>query len=274
MRTSHSIAACLALSALALAGGRAAADVPSAFSVQGVLRDSTGKLQSMMVNVTVSLFDVQTAGAGNRLAGPFGPTALMAQNGLFTVSLNDPNLVTELSGQSQVWLEVTAGNDTFPRQLVTPEIYSVMCGNADKLGGTAASGYLTTAAAAATYLPSACTGCVGNTAIAVGAVDSTKIATGSTLAANQLTHKHAVVVTTNTTNNQFTIPANLLGTSQCLGCVSGTVIGGSCTGPSTGATLTAAYINGSQWCCTYNNTSGSTVTVYATPTCLAGGDNL
>jgi hypothetical protein len=114
---------------LLLAGSAARATVPSRFAVQGVLRNSTGQLQSMMVNVTTSLFDAQTS--GNRLAGPFGPTAVMAQNGLFTLTIQDPNLQTELAPASQVWLEVTVGGDIFPRQLVTPQFFALLCGTAD-----------------------------------------------------------------------------------------------------------------------------------------------
>lgn len=129
MRSFLSIGLLLALSVPVTARG----DVPSQFSVQGVLRDSTGKLQSMMVNVTASLFDAQTA--GNRLAGPFGPTAVMAVNGLFTLTIPDNNLLAELQPATQVWLEVAVGNDTFGRQLVTPEIYALMCSTADRIRG-------------------------------------------------------------------------------------------------------------------------------------------
>src|SRR6266545_3488220 len=101
---------------LLLLASPARANVPSAFSVQGVLRDNTGKLQSMMVNVSVSLFDAPAL--GNKIAGPYGPTAVMATNGLFTLPISDANLQTELGGAAQVWLEVTIGNDTFARQQV------------------------------------------------------------------------------------------------------------------------------------------------------------
>jgi hypothetical protein len=105
------------------------AAVPSAFSVQGVLRDGSGQLQSMMVAVSISLFDDQSA--GNKLAGPYGPTTVMATNGLFTLPVQDAALATELGSAAQVWLEVTVGSDTFPRQLVTPQIFALMCGTAD-----------------------------------------------------------------------------------------------------------------------------------------------
>src|SRR5205814_1464443 len=101
----------------------AGANVPSQFSVQGVLRDGAGKLQSTMVNVTVSLYDAQTA--GNKLAGPYGPFPIMATNGLFSVPIQDAMLKTELASATQVWMEVIVGNDTFARQLVAPQMFAL-----------------------------------------------------------------------------------------------------------------------------------------------------
>lgn len=124
----------------------ARANVPNTFSVQGVLRDSTGKLQSMMVAVTINLWDSKMN--GNQLGGPYQQT-VMATNGLFTIAVTDPQILTKIgsSGTGQVWLEVIAGNDTFPRQLATPGMYSLQSALADtatdsrQLGGVAASSY-------------------------------------------------------------------------------------------------------------------------------------
>ena len=41
---------------------RSDAAAPSRIAVQGVLRDSSGKLQSMMVSITVKVYDAQTMG--------------------------------------------------------------------------------------------------------------------------------------------------------------------------------------------------------------------
>jgi hypothetical protein len=117
------------LMGILLLASTANAAVPSAFSVQGVLRDNTGQLQSMQVSVSVSLFDAQTA--GNKLAGPF-TSSLMATNGLFTYPITDANLTTELAPALQVWLEVTVGSDVFARQLVNPQLFAISCGTADK----------------------------------------------------------------------------------------------------------------------------------------------
>jgi hypothetical protein len=119
----------VSLAVVLLSSSLARANVPSGFSVQSVLRDNAGKLQSMMVSVSVSLFDAQTM--GNKLAGPYGPTMVMATNGLFTFPVTDASLQTELAGAAQVWLEVTVGSDIFARQQVTPQLYALMCGTAD-----------------------------------------------------------------------------------------------------------------------------------------------
>jgi hypothetical protein len=143
----------------ALYSGEARATVPKSFSVQGVLRDSSGKLQSMMVNVTVNLWDAQMM--GNQLAGPYQQT-VMAQNGLFTIAITDNAILTKLANPPPppggVWLELIVGNDTFPRQLVTPSMYSLMSAQAD------------------TALSVSCTGCITNATIADGTVDVAKLA--------------------------------------------------------------------------------------------------
>jgi hypothetical protein len=123
----------LLVSLLVVAGAAPAlAAVPSAFSVQGVLRDNTGMLQSMVVSVTVKLFDAQTG--GNQLAA-YQAMPVMAQDGLFTLALADASLLTELAPATQVWLEVTVGQDTFARQQVTPQLFALRCGSADTANG-------------------------------------------------------------------------------------------------------------------------------------------
>jgi len=131
-------------------GARAA--VPDSFTVQGVLRDSGGALQTMSVQVTVKLFTAQTA--GTELAS-YGPTAVMAQNGLFTLTLVDATLRQKVGAATEVWIEVIAGNDTFPRQVLAAQIYALMAKHAE----TAAS--------------LACSGCIGDTQ--VGTISAAKI---------------------------------------------------------------------------------------------------
>jgi hypothetical protein len=122
------------LGVLALSAAiQASAAVPSRFTVQGVLRNSQGQLQSMMVSVIASLWDAQSG--GGRLGGPYGPTMLMAENGLFTIAFDDPALKSALApaGVSEVWLEVTVGTDTLPRQLVTSQLFAMLASRADGL---------------------------------------------------------------------------------------------------------------------------------------------
>src|SRR2546429_244438 len=111
---------------LMLAGASARAAVPTELTVQGVLRDSAGKLQSSTVQVTVKFFDKQTG--GNPIGATFGPVAAAAVNGLFsqpvTLAAGD---FTALANAAQVWMEVTVGNDTFDRQKVSPELYALAC---------------------------------------------------------------------------------------------------------------------------------------------------
>ena len=127
--------------------GRAA--VPQSISVQGVLRDSTGKLQSMAVNVQVNFFDAQTN--GNMLATEPLAMNVMAVNGLFSVTINDAALAGKLYGSTtgEVWLELSVGNDTYARQQVTSNVFALQCAQADdstQLGGKDASLYVSSAA--------------------------------------------------------------------------------------------------------------------------------
>jgi hypothetical protein len=123
----------LVLSVLSsLSPATAAANVPTSFSLQGVLRDGSGRLQSTPVTVLVNLYDA--ASGGNLLAGPYQQTNVGALNGLFTVAISDPQIVANLnkSATGELWIELTIGNDTFPRQPLTPNVAALMCGVADR----------------------------------------------------------------------------------------------------------------------------------------------
>ena len=105
------------------------ADVPSEFTAQGVLRDSAGKLQTMAANVTVNLYDAQTA--GNVLAGPYVAMAVPVSNGLFTVTFGDPQLRQKIGSAANVWIEVDVGTDVFSRQRMSTQPFALMCQTAD-----------------------------------------------------------------------------------------------------------------------------------------------
>lgn len=142
-----------------LGGSYAHAKVSSRFTVQGVLRNSQGQLQSMMVSVIASLWDAQMG--GTRLGDPYGPQNVMAENGLFTIAFDDPALKDALASPSvsEVWLEVTVGAETLPRQLVTAQLFAMLASRADGLS-------------------QACSGCVADPMIATG-LSGTKLKAGS-----------------------------------------------------------------------------------------------
>jgi hypothetical protein len=74
------------------------AQVPQKFTVQGVLRNGAGALESGMVNVTASFLDA--ASKGNLIAGPYGPKSVMSSDGLFTLTISDPALLSKLQGNT------------------------------------------------------------------------------------------------------------------------------------------------------------------------------
>src|SRR5687767_11133239 len=78
------------------------ANVPNQFSVQGVLRDNMGSLQSMMVNVTIKLFADQNG--GSPLATPVLSTAVMAVNGLFTLAVSVDAALAGVLAAPPIWL--------------------------------------------------------------------------------------------------------------------------------------------------------------------------
>jgi hypothetical protein len=111
--------------------------VPQTFSVQGVLRDKTGALQSMTATVTLKLFAAGTTMSGEQPLAQAVLTGVAVANGLFTVNVPlTPELSAALA-QPQVWLEMTVNGDTFARQQLTPDIYALLCGTADGLSSAA-----------------------------------------------------------------------------------------------------------------------------------------
>jgi microcystin-dependent protein len=121
-------AAALALS-LSLAGALpAAAQVPTQFSVQGSLRDSMGKLQSMSVSASLSLYDANSA--GSRLAGPYSFATVPVQNGLFTLAVDDSAIVSKL-GKGPVFVELTIAGEVYSRFQVASQLFALRAGQCD-----------------------------------------------------------------------------------------------------------------------------------------------
>jgi hypothetical protein len=111
-----------------LVGGGARAAVPTQFVLQGSLRDNAGKLQSMSVTASVSLYDAATG--GTRLAGPYAFTNVPVQNGLFTLTVDDPAIHGKL-GRGAVFIELTIGTDVYTRFAAASQIFALRAGQAD-----------------------------------------------------------------------------------------------------------------------------------------------
>ncbi len=175
------------------------AAVPSEVSIQGVLRDSQGQLQSMPVNIKIEFFNAESNGMS--IAGPYTTNAVVVTNGLFTVQVSDATLANRFGTAASVWVEVTVNStDVFPRQKVTSEAFALRAAVAETLAcsgcvtdpmiaGVAAakvSGKVASATAADTAAGLTCTGCVTNVMI-VG-VDGAKVTgtVGSATNATQL----------------------------------------------------------------------------------------
>lgn len=142
--------------ALIALGPRAAESrVPAQFTVQGVVRDGAGKLQTAMVSVSVTLYDAQSGGAP--LAGPYGPMMVAATNGLFTVPVGDAQLRGRLAAAPAVWLELAVDGERYARQQVTAQLFAVQAQGAET----------------ADALSVACVGCV--TDGMVGSVAGSKV---------------------------------------------------------------------------------------------------
>jgi hypothetical protein len=97
---------------------------------------------------------------GNSLATEPLVMNVMAVNGLFSVTIDDAALPGALyaSTTGQAWLELTVGNDTFPRQQVTATVFALKSASADVAQSVS------------------CTGCIVNAQIAAGTIDSSKLA--------------------------------------------------------------------------------------------------
>jgi hypothetical protein len=270
----------LCLFVLIMAAAPLHAGVPNTFSVQGVLRDNTGKLQSMMVSVTVNLWDAQMM--GNQLGGPYQQT-VMATNGLFTLAITDPQILTKIGSSStgQVWLEVIVGNDTFPRQLATPGMFSLMCAQADsatnasQLGGVAASSYqhvlATPVCGAGKYIQkidaagTVVCGTDQNSGGTITAVTSTNGITAS-VAGSTLSIGRAFTFDTQTGTASGT--ASFYADANCL--AGYTLVSGGCqVSDINNVLLVASYpSSNTSWHCTCRDQTAATVTCTAYARCL------
>ena len=223
------------------------AGVPSSFSVQGVLRNGSGMLQSSTINVLSNFYDSQMG--GTKIAGPYSAQNVPAVNGLFTVTFSDPMIIKSLSGSAsgQMWLELTVGNDVFPRQQVTPGIAALMCQQADSANAIAG---VTVDATPPT----------DGQALVYSAVGS-KWSSGVSLAKGGLVHHHPLGFLTGTTTRDLTgITGEAYGCALCP--VGAVPISGSCHEPKNGGGFSqpgvaflGSWATSNAWCCGYNNSN-------------------
>jgi hypothetical protein len=243
----------LTLLGIVLATAPGLAAVPSQFSVQGVLRDGAGKLQSMAVQVSATLYDAEVGGSVR--AGPFAsPMPVQATNGLFSVTFEDMDLVTKISLASELWLEVTVDSDVFPRQKVTAQIYALVAASANH-------------ADEAARLAASCEGCISGVQIGTGEILRTHIKPG------QLDHAHDPVITASATNTQTLNGSSTLTVCSSPCPVGSVVTAGSCMTASNNQVLMGVYDDqvARQHCCYYRNQTVGATTVSATANCLTVG---
>lgn len=143
--------------------GSARAHVPSQFTVQGVLRDGTGALQSTTVTYVIRIWQSQASMDPADLLFTYAPAppgnTVMSSNGLFTIGVTlapaDISKITGALGNASItslWLEVTANGYTYSRQPLTEVMSAIF---ADRLSPN-------------------CSGCVADSMIASG-VSASKI---------------------------------------------------------------------------------------------------
>jgi hypothetical protein len=202
------------VAAVLLASATARAAVPSEFSVQGVLRDNAGKLQTMPVNVTVTLYNMVTA--GTKLAGPYVVNNVPVSNGLFTLTIPDPSLRAQLSPAAEIWVELSAGNDTFPRQRVSTEIYALMCSAAETFTGALAGDVTGTQGATKVKTPAGAKRVVG------GNIDLFTKGTDVTVGSITITPPGPGVIQVTAQSGAFGFFDHVTGTKSEMSCCLGT----------------------------------------------------
>jgi hypothetical protein len=246
----HSIALAVVL---ALAPSARAANSNQTVNVQGVMRDSTGALQSMAVGVDIALYTSQSA------TTPFYTqhfSTVAVDSGFFSVELAGSALV--FAGQPDAWIGITVDGDPaeLPRQHLDAAPYAFSAGSADTISA-------------------ACSGCITNVMLG-GSIDGTKI-TGAVGNATQLggvaaaNYQQTVSPATCPTGQVYSgIAAN--GTATCTANVSVPLssISGFPANCAAGQYV-VGYSGGTQVCAALNfTTSGGT---NGTATTVARGDH-
>lgn len=261
---------------------------PREFTVQGVLRDGTGRLQSTPVNLEINFFDVQPAGTGTKLAGPYQVMNVPVEDGLFTATIVDNQIINKIGSVSDLWLEVTIGAEVFSRQRVTPTGFALIAARAEslacsgcidntmisgvaasKVSGKVASAMSADTAATATNATNAtnagtaaalsCTGCVSGSHIGSRTIGAGNVALGA------FTHGHGLSISTTSVASISVGPLGL--GENCATCPTGTqVVSGNCSTVAAVLQVNSSYRSGNAWCCRYYNpdpNGGNTASVSA-----------
>ena len=127
-----------------------AASPPPVFSVQGVLRDNAGQLQTLTASVTVRLYDAAATATAFHTQVINNVEIL---NGVFTVDVQGFPTAPFALG-TLVWLGLQVGPDAeLPRVSVMPSPYALVCGAADVAQDLAAAARATLQAPLAVVSP-------------------------------------------------------------------------------------------------------------------------
>jgi hypothetical protein len=135
-----------------------------ALSIQGVLRDAQGALQSQAVSLDVSLYASQMA--TNAFYTQHFPT-VPVDNGFFAIEIGGDNLGFSMTPDAWVGVQVGGDPTELPRQHLTGVPYAFNAAAADT-ATTASTAASAASAAKADTLSSACNGCVTDAMIAPG----------------------------------------------------------------------------------------------------------
>jgi hypothetical protein len=261
--------------AMALLGGAVAhAKVPPVFTLQGILHNSQGGLQTMAVTVTASFYD-GAADDANLLFSSTPFTNVPVNNGLFSIPITfDAAAMAKIAGAPSLWVAVNVGNDVYPRQPVTPVVSALTAGTADNanaLGGQPASFFVDTSS----------TQTIGGNKSFSGTVSGTFRGNGAGLTGipgaglvNNGAHLHGLSISY---QQGPTVTITNGGKEACSASCPGNtfLVGGACT---TGFIdrIQSSYMNSSgQYCC-FASAAG-TGNVFATAVCLGqstAGSNL
>jgi hypothetical protein len=133
----------LAAAGLVACVSSSAAAAPNQLTYTGELMAANGLPYTGEVAVTARIFGAESGG-GALFTQDLGELTVM--NGTLQAELMGASLASLVSANDNLWLEFEVDGETLaPRQKLSSVPYALTAGNAEMLGGTAASAYLTEA---------------------------------------------------------------------------------------------------------------------------------